>query len=363
MRINNMEDYDQNNDIDSTEPFLNEEVIVDDIYNDSVTNYTEVGSDGGVPVKQQLILVGSVLFLIFSTTLTSKFFINADSHNNQATDEVTESEIILNPINNEGRNFDDIALVGEAAYVWDINSQRVLYKKNEDEKLAIASITKLMTALLADEILAKKSGVQINSQALSQIGDSGLLLDEVFARETLSDLMLISSSNDGAYALAIAAGDMIKEDAGAGAFVKAMNVRAKELNLKDTTFYNPTGLDISKNQAGAYSTAKDMAFLMEYIVKNNPDILSLTREDSVQMYNESGDYHLANNTNYFVNQIPGLIGSKTGYTDLAGGNLVIAYDAGLNRPVVIVVLGSTQQDRFTDVMQLHEATSNYLINH
>lgn len=105
-----------------------------------------------------------------------------------------------------------------------------------------------------------------------------------------------------------------------------------------------------------------MAFLMEYIVLNEPDILTFTREDRTRVYSDTGQYHDAENTNYYVDKIPGLIGSKTGYTDLAGGNLVIAFNAGLNRPVVAVVLGSTLQERFTDIAKLVAETEKYVAN-
>ena len=105
---------------------------------------------------------------------------------------------------------------------------------------------------------------------------------------------------------------------------------------------------------------KDMAFLMEHIVQHEPDILTFTKTDQARVYSEDGTYHDTENTNYYINQIPGLIGSKTGYTDLAGGNLVVAFDAGLNRPIVITVLGSTRHERFTDVITLVEETQKQL---
>jgi len=70
--------------------------------------------------------------------------------------------------------------------------------------------------------------------------------------------------------------------------------------------------------------------------------------------------YFANNTNIFVDKIPNLIASKTGFTDLAGGNLVIAFNADINRPIIISVLGSTEEGRFTDVLQLIEATIKQL---
>ena len=71
-----------------------------------------------------------------------------------------------------------------------------------------------------------------------------------------------------------------------------------------------------------------------------------------QVYNTNGDYHTTENTNEIVSKIPNLIGSKTGYTDLAGGNLTIAFDLGHNRPIIVTVLGSTRAERFTDVLTL-----------
>jgi D-alanyl-D-alanine carboxypeptidase (penicillin-binding protein 5/6) len=256
--------------------------------------------------------------------------------------------------------FENIHITAKAAYVWDINNQRVLYKKDEAKQLPLASITKLMTALVANEVLDEKEDIEINDLSIRQDGDSGLQEGEVFDRLSLSDLVLMSSSNDGAFALAAAAGNIITPNTGAKTFVDAMNLRATEIGLKETFFKNPTGLDISPNEGGAYGSARDVAFLMEYIVLNEPDILTFTREDQARVYSQNGDYHDAENTNYYINQIPGLIGSKTGYTDLAGGNLVIAFNTGLNRPIAAVVLGSTQQDRFTDMIKLVEETQKYV---
>ena len=263
------------------------------------------------------------------------------------------SEAVIKP-------FSEVRIVGKAAYVWDVQAQRALYKKDSSEQLPLASVTKLMTALVAHELLAEQSDITISDQAIRQDGDSGLLQGETFTRATLSELVLMSSSNDGAYAIAAAAGSLLQEDDTANAFVNAMNIRAEELNLHDTYFRNPTGLDNSTTEGGAYGSAKDIAFLMEYIVVHQPDLLASTQEDQTRVYSEEGIYHDAVNTNYYIDEIPGIIGSKTGYTDLAGGNLVVAFDAGLNRPIIISVLGSTRQARFTDVMTLLTEVQHYV---
>ncbi len=99
---------------------------------------------------------------------------------------------------------------------------------------------------------------------------------------------------------------------------------------------------------------------MEYIIKTYPKVTRITRHESARIYNSEGAYHDVENTNEIVDSIDGLIASKTGYTELAGGNLVVAFDAGLNHPIIITVLGSTFSDRFTDIHTLTEATKTYL---
>jgi len=103
-----------------------------------------------------------------------------------------------------------------------------------------------------------------------------------------------------------------------------------------------------------------MSKLMSYIWKNEPEAISQTNKHELEFVSEDGFLHVAENTNEDVNNISGLIGSKTGYTDLAGGNLAIIYDAGLNHPIVVVVLGSTLGGRFEDVESLVEATYLYV---
>lgn len=324
-----------------------------------VSEETESIDTGKIPIWQQLTLLGALLFLLLGGAITPRIiaFFQTEADSTPAAASVFEIQKHV-PETEEGADatepFSEVSIAAEAAFVWDIQNQRALYKKNDQTALPLASVTKLMTALVAHELLTEQTKVAISSEAIDQYGNSGLRAGEVFNRLSLTDLTLMSSSNDGAYALATAAGQTLSESNTATAFVNAMNVRAEELGLHDTSFKNPTGLDISESESGANGSAKDMAFLMEYIIKTNPDILALTTESNSRMYSDNGIYHDTENTNYYVDQIPGLIGSKTGYTDLAGGNLVIAFNAGLNRPIIVSVLGSTRQERFTDVITLVE---------
>lgn len=238
-----------------------------------------------------------------------------------------------------------------AAFVWDIRHQRALYNKNASAQLPLASLTKLMTSLVALETLGDDAQVPMTMDAILQDGPSDFVDGELLSAKQLSTFSLVSSSNDGAYALAAAASLAL---GGVGTstapFIEAMNKRAEELGLTQTKFMNPTGLDQGTRESGGYGSARDMAFLVEYLVKKRPEIVlpSTARNASVN----GSTPHTATNTNELVDEIPGILATKTGYTDLAGGNLVIAFDAGLDRPIAIAVLGSTRHGRFTDMEEL-----------
>ncbi|USN87903.1 MAG: D-alanyl-D-alanine carboxypeptidase [Candidatus Nomurabacteria bacterium] len=259
------------------------------------------------------------------------------------------------------QKIDVVDIQAQAAFVWDVKEQRVLYQKNADEKLALASITKLMTALLAYELLDDDEYVTVGTVAASQESGGNLNEGEVFNIRDLADFALVSSYNSAAYAIANSVGAKLGDGDAVAQFVTAMNLRAKELGFTDLSYLNPTGLDLSAGEAGAYGTARDVSFLMEYILTNYPAILAPTISDHAKIYNLAGEYHEAKNTNNIVDEIPNLIGSKTGYTDLAGGNLTVALDIGFAHPVVITVLGSTISERFSDVQKLIEAVQGTVV--
>jgi D-alanyl-D-alanine carboxypeptidase len=260
----------------------------------------------------------------------------------------------VEPIDTSGV-IESVTLNATAAYVWDVRAQRALYKKNEKETLPLASITKLMTAMVTHELISNMTDVALPLTAIRQEGASGLIEGETLSVEELNELALVSSSNDAAFALANAAGALLGDRDPAQQFIAAMNIRADELNLDSLSFANTTGLDLNTTTPGAVGSAKDVSFLLEHIIEEYPQLISITQEPTTRVYNSSGIYHDAENTNAIVNRIPNLLASKTGYTDLAGGNLTVAFDLGLDRPIIITVLGSTRDARFTDVLTLIEA--------
>jgi D-alanyl-D-alanine carboxypeptidase len=138
-----------------------------------------------------------------------------------------------------------------------------------------------------------------------------------------------------------------------------MNIRAGELGLKTLSFKNTTGLDISVSEPGAVGSARETSHLLEHILMEYPEVLEPTKRGEARVFNEDGSYYDVTNTNDALYAIPNLLASKTGYTDLAGGNLTVAFDAGFDRPIIVTVLGSTRDERFSDVLRLITAIRDH----
>jgi D-alanyl-D-alanine carboxypeptidase len=254
--------------------------------------------------------------------------------------------------------FTNIDLEAKGVIVWDVINHKPFFSKNVDAPLALASLTKIMTAIVANDILPENSKIEILEEYMSPEGDSGLKIGDLWETKDLIDFTLITSSNDGAFALASvaqAANVPLSDRDLEKNFIESMNRMAERIGLSNTKFFNEHGLDREVDRGGAYGSARDMATLFEYTLKRYPHILEATKYKNLSLYSKDISYD-ATNTNTFVDNIPGLIASKTGFTDLAGGNLLIGFDAGINRPVIISVLGSTQTGRFEDTFKLVEAT-------
>jgi D-alanyl-D-alanine carboxypeptidase (penicillin-binding protein 5/6) len=169
--------------------------------------------------------------------------------------------------------FDDIHLVAKAAYVYDIRTGQTLYAKNENERLPLASITKVMTALVASDIAPEGTPITVTTDAILADGDSGLRVGERWALKDLLDFSLAASSNDGMRAVALTLGALNNpvsgDDSARDEFIRLMNNKAEAINLKNTYYFNETGLDESAHKGGAYGTARDMALLFAYVLKSS----------------------------------------------------------------------------------------------
>ncbi len=263
--------------------------------------------------------------------------------------------------------FADVRISAKAAIVKDLNTGNILYEKNTYEPLPLASLTKVVTALTATEILSEynKDIVQINWEDLNE-GTDSLVAGEHFTVQDLLDFTLISSSNDGASALASVAGGFIATNTtnqtASQAFIARMNTVAQKIGMKDTHFFNETGLDESEinREPGAIGSARDVAALFDYVLDHEPALLEATRANAMTIQSKEGYVHHLENTNEIVGRLPNILGSKTGFTNTAGGNLAVVIDPGLNQPIAIVVLGSSKDGRFKDVERLAAATLEQL---
>lgn len=238
---------------------------------------------------------------------------------------------------------DPTTITAKAAVIYDPATNQILFEKNAHTRLPLASLTKLMSA---EAILAADAGhdsqVQITRESLKPEGDWGLKVGEYWPVEELVAFGLVASSND---AMAAAAGVLGAD------VVTAMNQRAKQLGLTQTYFFNPTGLDLDVETAGAYGSAEDVARLATAFLEQYPALFEATVQPDITITSPSHTLE-ATSTSAPLQHIPGLIGAKTGYTDLAGGNLVAAFDVEVGHPLIVAVLGSTRDGRFADVTLL-----------
>lgn len=300
------------------------------------------------------------LLVLFAATIAG-FLTRADSM--PAPDEnnfITTSEGVVKRV-----DFPNVTLLAGAAIVLDETTGEILFEKNADVQLPLASLTKIMTVLVASELAPDNVVVSISGDALKTEGENGFTEGERWRFEDLLEAMLVKSSNDSAAAIASVAGafapvgtssaDTLEER-----FIERMNERAKELRLSATYFLNPTGLDTNEAVSGGYGSARDTALLFGKAVRRAPMAFEATREESVTLHSLDDAKYTFDNTNTEVKGLPGIIASKTGFTDLAGGNLAVMFEAGPVHPITIIVLGSTKEGRFEDAKKLSEATLRFL---
>lgn len=267
------------------------------------------------------------------------------------------------PTKQSANSYTGLGLTAKSVYVWDAQTHRKLYAYNEHVRYPLASVTKMMMALVAVEVLPPTTKITIAPVDLLEEGDTGLRVGEKWALKDLLKFTLVVSSNDGASAIASVAGASLLRNSSSTdplsnkkMFIQKMNEKARTIGLENTYFNNESGLDIESVTAGAYGSSRDMAMLFEYVYRNHPELFTSTAFSKVDITSDTNIVHHAVNTNATVDSIPGMIGSKTGYTDLAGGNLVVIVDIGLDHPVIFAVLGSTREARFTDIQKLITAT-------
>lgn len=288
--------------------------------------------------KIRLVLFTAVLFFSASVMVTHAVG-DADAFKLQQQADIIASEI---------RNLESLAksmnstetISADAYIVVDVKSKKIILEKNIDQKYPIASVTKLMNAVIVLENINTKTQIRLTKDMLKPEGQSPSLF--INLKIPVADLLkasLIQSVNDAAQALSHAVG--------AGRFVKLMNKKAKALGMDHTVYYDAHGLN-PKN----VSTAGDLAKLMAHIYQNRPEILSITKNNDFWLPDVKGRLLKFKNLNNFY-IMPDFIGGKTGYLVEAKETMASLFMIN-EKPVIIVVLRSDNAQ--ADTLKLVELT-------
>lgn len=201
---------------------------------------------------------------------------------------------------------------GKSGIIVDTNSGKVVFEKNSDEKMQIASLVKILTAVVALEHKNLDERIIISKKA-ADTGENfmGISEGEVYTLEELLYGMLLNSGNDASYAIAEGVAGSTTT------FIDWMNIKAKELNLNDTKIFDPSGLNDD-----TYSTAVDLVKLSKYAMQDENFRKIVSTVETELPYSEKHKYlYLENQTN-LLTTYPGVSGVKTGYTEEAGYCLV-----------------------------------------
>lgn len=228
-------------------------------------------------------------------------------------------------------NSTQLNISAKSALAYDLTANKIIYSKNPKEKLPMASLTKIMTAIIALENKKNDDKYLVYQDDLVGEDSMGLGVGEKLSLNELLYGLILTSGNDAAETLAS------NFSGGRNSFIKAMNDKAKSLGLSNSNFTNPTGLEGDGNQ---YTTAYDLLIITKYALTNFStfdDVVS-TFDYNIYQTNEHKAYFLENETN-LLTSYPGVKGVKTGYTPEAGLCLV-TYLNYQGHKIIGVLLGS-----------------------
>lgn len=249
------------------------------------------------------------------------------------------------------------SLTGNAAFVYNFSKDRVIYEKNADEPLPLASLTKLMTIRVAlKQAKNPDSTYMLTGADLASEGSIGFIEGQTYSLRSLASAALIASSNDAATAL------MHSTKLSDQLFFQAMNQEARNLDLNTLQFQTSTGLDAEGLTPQAVGSARDVVRLLHKDSADFPDLFAQSNTQKLSIISTDGAQVALNTTNEALEKLPLLAAGKTGYTLSAGGNLAILWNASTPSHDVIgaVVLGSTHEGRFADMVALYDTTNTIL---
>lgn len=233
-----------------------------------------------------------------------------------------------------------------SALLFDLKADKVIFSVAPDQRLPIASLTKLMTAVVVIENMSLEDVVQVRESAIERSkkegGGQDLYAGEKIRASDLLKLMLIKSSNDAAYAFDEHLSKFYNIN-----LTEKMNQKAVELGMFDSLFTEVAGLD-DKN---SFSTARDLTKLVKYSFRYNL-LYDILKTDRAEVSSIDGRLnHQVLNTNKLLGILFNIVGGKTGYTELAGGSMILVTKSPRGESnLVSIVLGSN--DRFGDTETL-----------
>lgn len=232
-------------------------------------------------------------------------------------------------------------ITARSAYVYDLTTERVLFEKDPSLRVPMASLTKIMTAIVALEHPKVDDTYVVQGRDLVGEDSMGLSAGESLALSDLLYGLILHSGNDAAEVLAD------NYPSGRDAFITTMNLKAQALGLQNTHFTNPTGLEGDGQQ---YTTAQDLVVMTRYALENFPLFgqIAATFDYYIPPSSTHKDYSLENETN-LISSYPGVKGVKTGYTPEAGLCLVTYLEYGGHK-IIAVLLGS--DDRRGEMKEL-----------
>lgn len=313
-------------------------------------------------IKEKVTAILTVFFLFLAV---GSLFFSISLDNKHKTDILqakvakinAEKRIIENlaKINISTSTISDISATSYLTVaIADNGSKKVLQQRNPDYALPIASVTKLMTAIIVLENMDIKAEIKATLDYIGQEESVFVLeTDKIYTVKELLANMLIASDNDSARLLA---GTL-----GIYNFISRMNTKARELGLDKTYFINVTGLDPQKPVAEVnISSPNDLANLLTYIKNKHPEILKLTTNTTYNFCDINNYCKIINSTDKLLSDEKfnyKIIGGKTGSTDLAGKNLALMTNATTSVSIINIVLGS--KDHFKDTQAL---INNIIIN-
>lgn len=233
------------------------------------------------------------------------------------------------------------SLTAESVLMYDLDAEKVLFQKNPDDRLPMASLTKIMTAIIALENPEENDVYVVSQDAMVGENSMGLSPGEIVTQEDLLYGLLLPSGNDAAEVLAQA------YPGGRDAFIQAMNDKARALGLTDTSFTNPSGLQGDGEQ---YTTSYDLLVITRYALETFPLFREIvaTAEYTIAPTADHKGFTLENETN-LITSYPGVKGVKTGYTPEAGLCLV-TYLEYEDKKILGVILNS--EDRRGEMKEL-----------